>query len=168
MRKSIIPVLIFGLFFGVGVVFCIPGIIMLILGLIDSETTGIYAGLGFLLFGLIYSLIGGIGLFVLYNRKKKYRTLKENGVRISANYVETIVNETVHIQYRHPYNIICEWNNPADGKKYIFKSGNIWFNPENIIKENCISRFDVYYDENNIKRYVVDIDCLTKNVVDLS
>lgn len=42
------------------------------------------------------------------------------------DYVETIVNSSYRVNGRHPYRIICEWNNPLDSKKYIFKSKNIW------------------------------------------
>ena len=49
---------------------------------------------------------------------------------------------------------------------YIFKSKNIWINPENIIKEKNIKQFPVYID-NNKKKYTIDIEFLTKNIVDL-
>ena len=170
MNKTTIPIVLFSMFLIFGLVFMLPGIGCLALCVFEQSfnSAPLIAGAAISLPGLIFSLIGGIGLYVIFHGKKRREVLKQTGTRISADYVETIINRNVHIQYRHPYNIICEWNNPADGKKYIFKSGNIWFNPENIIKESCISKFDVYYDENNIKNYTVDIDCLTKNVVDLS
>ena len=67
---------------------------------------------------------------------------------------------------KNPYYIICEWYNQADNKKYIFKSKNIWINPENTIQEKNIKQFPVYIG-NNMKKYVVDIDVLTKDIVDL-
>lgn len=170
MKRTKIPIILFSIFLISGCVFILLGIVFFVAGIFTSDDNSVLlmAGASISSFGLLYCLIGGIGLYVIFHGKKRREVLKQTGTRISADYVETILNRNVHIQYRHPYNIICEWNNPADGKKYIFKSGNIWFNPENIIKESCISKFDVYYDENNIKNYTVDIDCLTKNVVDLS
>lgn len=64
-------------------------------------------------------------------------------------------------------NIICEWNNSLDNKKYIFKSKNIWMNPKNIIEERNIKQFPIYIDKNNKKKYVIDIDSLKEEVVDL-
>lgn len=56
----------------------------------------------------------------------------------------------------------------VEGKEYelIFKSKNIWTNPENIIEEKNIKQFPVYID-NNKKKYIIDIEFLTKNIVDL-
>ncbi len=55
-----------------------------------------------------------------------------------------------------------------DNKKYIFKSKNIWINPENIIEQRNIKQFPIYIDNSNKKKYVIDIDSLTENIVDLS
>ena len=94
------------------------------------------------------------------------KKLKENGELIYANYVETVLNTSYRVNGKCPYNIICEWNNPLDNNKYIFKSKNIWINPENIIEEKNIKQFPVYID-NNKKKYTIDIESLTKNIVDL-
>lgn len=169
MNRSKLPIVLFSIFLTIGIVVFLVGLVCLVVGLLmgyglDAVLVGaIVSGMS-----LIYILIGGIGLFVIFRNKKRVQTLKQTGTRISADYVETIINTMVHVQYRNPYMIVCEWNNPLDGKKYLFKSGNIWFNPESIIREKGISKFDVYYEENNIYNYTVDTDCITKNVVDLS
>lgn len=128
-------------------------------------------GLIFLVFpglGLIFFIIGLTGLF--YKKKKMQRKnfLKENGNVIFANYTETRINFTYSVNQRYPYNIICEWENPIDDKKYIFKSDNIWINPENIINEKNIKTFPVYINRDNIKEYVVDTHEIENNVVDLT
>ena len=117
--------------------------------------------------GLIFLTIGGIGILVKINKRKSEKKIKENGELIYANYVETVLNTTYTVNRKHPYNIICEWNNSLDGKKYIFKSKNIWINPENIIKEKNIKQFPVYIDNNNKKKYIIDVDILTENIIDL-
>lgn len=116
--------------------------------------------------GLIFFIIGGTGIFVKINNKKLEKNLKENGELIYANYVETILNTSYQVNGKSPYNIICEWNNPVDNKKYIFKSKNIWLNPENIIEEKNINQFPVYINKDK-KKYIIDIEVLTKNIVDL-
>lgn len=82
------------------------------------------------------------------------------GKLIYADYDETIINTSYSINRRHPYKIICEWINPVDNEEYMFKSRNIWINPEDIIEERNIKQFPVYIDKNNKKKYVVDIDIL--------
>ena len=116
--------------------------------------------------GLIFLIIGGTGILVKINKRRLEKRLKENGELIYANYVETVLNTSYRVNGKCPYNIICEWNNPLDNNKYIFKSTNIWINPENIIEEKNIKQFPVYID-NNKKKYTIDIESLTKNIVDV-
>ena len=111
--------------------------------------------------GLIFFIIGGTGILVKINKRKSEKKLKENGELIYANYVETVLNTSYRVNGKCPYNIICEWNNTLDSKKYIFKSKNIW------IKEKDIKQFPVYIDNNNKKKYAIDVDILTENIVDL-
>ena len=123
----------------------------------------------FLLFpgiGSILLIIGITGIFLKINKRKLEQKLKTTGQLIYADYIETVLNTSYHINGRCPYNIICEWNNPLDNKKYIFKSKNIWLDPEKIIAEKNIKQFPVYL-ANNKKKYTIDIDILTNDIVDL-
>ena len=162
------------------IIFTIVGTICVIIGIalfgsvfnyankVDTVGT-ITEDLLFLIFpgiGLIFLIIGGTGILVRINKRKLEKELKENGELIYANYNETILNTSYYVNGKSPYNIICEWNNPLDNKKYIFKSKNIWINPETIIKEKNIKQFPVYIDKNK-KKYVIDTDNLTENIVDL-
>lgn len=110
--------------------------------------------------GLIFLIVGGTGILVKINKKNLEKRLKENGKLIYADYDETIINTSYRVNRRCPYRIICEWNDPVDNKEYIFKSKNVWKNPENIIEEKNITQFPIYIDGNNKKKYVVDIDIL--------
>lgn len=96
------------------------------------------------------------------------KQLRENGEIIYAKYLDTKINRSYSVNNIYPYNIICEWNNPQDNKKYIFKSENIWFNPENIIQERNIKTFPVYINKNKIEEYLVDIENISENVIDLT
>ena len=118
--------------------------------------------------GLIFLIIGISGLIVKKKKSNLEKRLKMSGTTIYATYVETIMNTSYRVNGRSPYNVICEWNNPADNQKYIFKSKDIWYNPANTIAERNIQKFPVYVDPNNMKKYAVDIDSLLENVVDLS
>lgn len=135
---------------------------------ISANTPGLAIFLIFPAIGLIFAFIGGIGLIRNLKKRIKQRNLKDMGEVIYANYVEAKRNTTYEINGANPYNIICEWNNPDDGKKYIFKSGNIWRNPQSIIEERGITQFHIYIDRHDIRNYLVDTDMLFKDVVDLT
>ena len=118
--------------------------------------------------GVLFAGIGGTGLLVKGRKKKREEKLRENGDVIYGDYVETRLNTSYSVNNRHPYNIICEWYNVEDGKTYIFKSNNIWMNPENKIEEQNITTFPIYIDLEDKKNYTMDIDSLIEDVVDLS
>ena len=86
---------------------------------------------------------------------------------IYADYSETTLNGSYQVNGRSPYNIICEWNDPVSNQKYIFRSKNLWLNPDKLIQEKNIRQFPVYIDRSNMKKYVVDTDILTNNIIDL-
>ncbi len=115
--------------------------------------------------GLIFLIIGVIGLFIKLRKKSNVQKLKQSGKKIYANYVETTINTSYSVNGKNPYNIICEWVNPKDNKRYIFKSENIWIDPTEIIENEGLKQFPVYIDNKN--NYVVEVDVLTKNIVDL-
>ena len=76
----------------------------------------------FLGIGLLFVIIGGVGIIVKIIKKNSENWLKANGELIYANYVETVLNTAYSVNQKNPYYIICEWYNQADNKKYIFKS----------------------------------------------
>mgnify|MGYP004505424933 FL=1 len=117
--------------------------------------------------GLIFFLIGGIGLLVPIMKGKKYERLRESGTLVYANYVETVYNMVYSVNGSHPYNIICEWNNSDDGKKYLLRSGNLWVDPTRTIEEKQIKEFPVYINLNNKKKYFIDTTIITGDIVDL-
>ena len=77
-------------------------------------------------FGLIFVMIGGSGILVKIQKKRFEKKLKETGEIIYANYIETVVNTSYRVNGKHPYNIICEWNNPLDNRRYIYSKAKIF------------------------------------------
>ena len=118
--------------------------------------------------GLIFLIIGGTGILIKINKKNIEKKLKESGELVYANYIETVVNRTYSVNGKHPYNIICNWDNPEDNKKYILKSKDIWINPESIIQQKNIKQLPVYINLTNKKQYLIDTDSLTEDIVDFS
>ena len=122
----------------------------------------------FIVFGIVGLIVGFIGMIKSVKKSKKIKQLKIIGKQIYATYVSTNLNTSYSVNGRNPYNIICEWNNPVTNKKYLFKSENLWFNPEQYILENNITTFIVFINPNKIEEYVVDISSIKNNVVDLT
>lgn len=119
----------------------------------------------FPLLGLIFFIIGLVGIIFKHKKKKMFKELKKNGRLIYANYVQITLNETLTVNGKHPYNIICEWKSPENNKVYIFKSENIWINPD-IIMNNNITKIPVYINE-TVDKYYVDVESITANIIDL-
>ncbi len=128
---------------------------------IGTKAGDIMLALIFSLIGIPFALIGAIGLLYGPAKKKKERKLQKTGIRINANYTETYLNTTVRINGLHPYKIICKGINPITNQECIFKSKNIYKNPEEIIAIKRITTFPVYIDAKNNKKYFVDISSIS-------
>ena len=127
--------------------------------------------LAFLVFPILGGVFGGLGLtglLVLLNGRNRAQKLRESGQRVMAKFEETAMNFNVEVNGRHPYYIIVSWMDPASGKTYLFKSASMWVNPDIMIAQRDIRAFPVYLNPQNPKRYTVDTDMLTRNVVDLT
>ena len=116
-----------------------------------------------LVLGGISFTLGSIGIIVEYKKKKGKKTLKENGELIYANYIETIMNTSYSVNRRHPYKVICEWYDPADNQRYVFKSKDIWTDPERILRERNVKTLPVYLNLSNKKQYLVDMEEFIEN-----
>ena len=117
--------------------------------------------------GLLFFLIGACGFANCIKKDKMKKRLKDTGEIIYATYVESNYNRNYSVNGRHPYYITCEWQNPMDNKRYLFKSENIWTNPERIIRDRSITTFPVYINMSNMKEYLVDISIITNDIVEL-
>ena len=114
----------------------------------------------FPVFGLLFIGIGIGGLIFNWHKRKSNEILKETGLGIQAKYLKTRLNPYYRVNGKYPYKITCEGVNPYDNKKYIYESENIWFDPEELIKQYDIKEFTVYINSHNSKKYYVDISIL--------
>lgn len=153
--------------FILGLIFTILGSIFMILGI------ALYSALGnemeeaviFLLtFGGIGTLFFIIGisclLFYVIKRRKTQRLL-DNGNYIMAEITEISQNYNVNMNGKCPFVVHCQYQT-MDGIVHIFKSRNIYFNPETLLLNQQVR---VYYDNENFKNYYVDIDEVLPKVV---
>lgn len=118
--------------------------------------------------GSIFLVIGGVGIIIKGRRKALEKKLMSYGDKVFAKIIDVCNNTRYTVNGRHPYVIICQWNNEIDGKEYIFKSGNLWFDPTFAIEQKNIDTLPVYIDMKNKKKYVIDTSILADEVVDLT
>ena len=107
------------------------------------------------LMGALFSFLGAI--LPLNSRKKKW--LLKNGKRISSEFQKVEINTSFSVNGSHPYMIVSQWHDTETRTMYIFKSENIWYNPEKFVNNKTI---DVLVDSKNYKRYYMDINFLPK------
>lgn len=109
--------------------------------------------------GAVFALIGGGLALVPFLSRRKAKQLLAGGRRIEAAFQGVERNTSVHVNGRHPYCIISQWQNPVTSEVHVFRSGNLWFDPTEYIDRQSIP---VYLDPDNPRRYHVDLSFLPK------
>jgi hypothetical protein len=109
-------------------------------------------------FALVWSLIGGIWLFVDRRGRLVAARLRQDGQRVQAKVVEIQRRTNIRVGMTHPYRIIAQGEAPAGGGVVVYRSANIWFDPTQYVGETV----NVFVDRDNPKRHVVDLDFLPK------
>lgn len=147
------------------------------------------AGLGIILFGLIFMIFGLLGVlldsevpnvlapltalpglvffcFGIWVLKDAKKVAEEKVKRESAPI--TINTKYKEIMYRYDremaskyYYLITSWVNPEDHKLYLFRSDDIGYDAEKEIENKGITEFKVTYESGNIKNYKVDTSILS-------
>ena len=107
----------------------------------------------------------GLGLLITpIIRKRKNEALKADAILIHASYVRTQLNLNYSVNDRHPYNIVCSWENPETGEVREFISQNYWGDPSRTIAEKRIRHFPVYVSRTKSSKYLVDLSVLDSDV----
>ncbi|WEJ73075.1 hypothetical protein [Pseudomonas sp. PSE14] len=109
--------------------------------------------------GVVFLAIGG-GI-ILAGRWKAARIayLQQNGVLVSADFQSVEINQSVSVNGRNPYVIVCQWLNKETSELHLFESDNIWFDPSDYIERDTI---EVLVDRGNPSKYHVDISFLPR------
>ncbi|XKM13833.1 hypothetical protein RCS94_01330 [Orbaceae bacterium ac157xtp] len=108
--------------------------------------------------GGAFFLVGAVPLFILYKKNAVKKDLLKNGRPVPAKVKSVYYNEALQVNGRSPFVIECHWVDPSNPSSlHIFKSHNIWFDPSDFIRSENIT---VYIDQNNPKRYYVDLSFL--------
>lgn len=117
--------------------------------------------------GLIFLIVVGILLLAGRSRRRRAERLLTYGTEVSARISEVQRNPNLRINGRNPYVLICAWKDPDDDKTYLFRSENLWFNPEPILQDRSITALPVFLDIHDKRKYHVVVDSVQQDVVAL-
>ncbi len=85
------------------------------------------------LFSFVFSMIGGVGLYLMHRKAKRAAWLATHGRVINANVTSIGLDTSVIVNGRNPYKIVAQWQDPATGKTHHFDSGPflnpLWHDP---------------------------------------
>ena len=113
-----------------------------------------------LVFGSLGLVFCSVGLGpLLWQKRAQQRDdwLRANGQRIIADFERVELNTSLRVNGRCPYRIVCQWLDPASNRVHVFRSHNLWYDPQRYIQGNTML---VLVDPANPKRYFVDTSFL--------
>lgn len=129
----------------------------------DAEINGFFSLwlgviiLGFI--GIVFFLIGSLGILFRYLKKKKVQNLLETGKPIAAKFTQVQLNTNQTLNGRNPFQILSQWQDPKTDELYVFKSESIWFDPTEFVKTDTVR---VFIDPENPAKYTMDTSFLPK------
>lgn len=129
----------------------------------DAEINGFFSLwlgviiLGFI--GIVFFLIGSLGVLFRYLKKKKVQNLLETGKPIAAKFTQVQLNTNQTLNGRNPFQILSQWQDPKTDELYVFKSESIWFDPTEFVKTDTVR---VFIDPENPSKYTMDTSFLPK------
>jgi zinc transporter ZupT len=106
--------------------------------------------------GIFFAL--GFAIYFYFHKKAEHKKfLLQNGRLIQADFTEVVLNQSLQVNGRNPYQIIAQWHDKASNQIHVYKSENLWFNPTQFIN---MQKMPVYIDTNNPKKHYMDISFL--------
>jgi len=108
--------------------------------------------------GLMFLIGAGIMLAsTLKTRSDQY--LREQGVPIKTEFQRVVMDTSLSVNGRHPFQVLTQWQNPSTSEIHVFHSNNLWFDPTNHIKTKQIT---VFIERDTPRKYLVDLSFLPK------
>ncbi len=99
---------------------------------------------------IAFWLILGIIICLVTKKRQGKKSLKETGIKTTGTIVDVNVNTSVEINGENPVKLTCS----VDGKMYTVKAKTFLQK----CKYRAGDKLDFYFDPNNSKKYLVDLD----------
>lgn len=112
-----------------------------------------------IIFGVVaipFLVVSIILIVVMVSRNKRFSRIYEEGKRITAEVTGGRINRNYSVNNRHPWRLECRYEDTFTGEEHVFKSGNVWFDPNQYIGRPI----SVYILDGNFGNYYIDVDSL--------
>lgn len=106
--------------------------------------------------GAVFMAVGLPFMLTGLLKKWKRNRLMQNGTCVYATIIGSDIDRTYSVNGSHPFYVDCEYQNPYDGMKYLYRSGHIWEDPY----QYTGSQVPVYVDRQNPAKYYVAVETL--------
>lgn len=110
--------------------------------------------------GLPFAITGLIMLLIPIFKARQDAWLQANGRIISAEIDRVDLNRGVRVNGQHPYIMHAQWHDSVTGRIYVFRSRDIWYNPERYIRTKTVQ---VRIHPKNPKKYMMDTSFLPES-----
>ncbi|MDR1598953.1 MAG: hypothetical protein LBS11_03655 [Oscillospiraceae bacterium] len=155
-------------FFGIGVAFMVAGVIAVAVSgiplvdfTLETDTEIVALIMGIMAAVMLLPAVIFAGMYVTYGRR--IENLRSGGMKVDAIIDEVRPLFGYSYDSSCPFIIVCRWEH--EGMVYIYRSEYISFNPTKYFADHDIKTMPIYVDRYNPKRYYMDINVLTRNVV---
>lgn len=126
---------------------------------IDS-TFGVYgASIIMGIFGVVFTLVGGIPTLISMLKKRNGIRLMREGLPIQVKITEVAENTMIQVNRRSPFQVIADVHDKDTNSIKRYKSENIYFDPSPYIDRETVT---VYIDKQNPNKYHMDVSFLPK------
>lgn len=99
---------------------------------------------------IVFWLLLGIIICIVTKKRQGKKSLKETGIKQSGIIVDVKVNESIEINGEYPVKLTCS----ADGRIYTIKTKTF----SHKCKYRIGNTIDIYFDPNNEKKFLADLD----------
>lgn len=90
------------------------------------------------LLGGTFALFGGTVMAVGWWRSRRANRLQSEGRQVLARIQAVELDQTFSMNGRHPYRIVCQWQDPRTQALHLFESEPIWFDPSPFLKDEAM------------------------------
>lgn len=138
--------------------FAVFGAFFVVIGtLVGTLTREFLLSFPHILVGLIFFLIGVLGLRHVKDQEKERERLYAEGIAVTLPVLRTGIDNTLTVNGEHPFQLVCEDRDPRDNSVKRYTSQKLWFDPFLLMAEMGINELNVYIDPNDPEKYAVDV-----------